>query len=122
MIDRNNPTMKRLLALLLACALLPVLALPVCAGADPAKADEMDFTEENFALPTIPDDCTGGKPWMDPCIPGNVTADTKTSPQMIFISMPTGTGSSQTISGRLAGHAGRPGGRGQSAGTGGPGG
>ena len=40
--------------------------------------------EELMALPPIPDDLTGGKPWIDSTIVGNVTADTQTSPTEDF--------------------------------------
>ncbi|MBQ9009665.1 MAG: hypothetical protein IJ088_10085 [Clostridia bacterium] len=45
----------------------------------PGRAEEMDMT-----LPPIPEDLTGGRPWIDSCIAGNVTADTPTSPKEDF--------------------------------------
>ncbi len=40
---------------------------------------EVEEVEEP-TLPAIPADVTGGKPWMDSVVVGNVTADTQTSP------------------------------------------
>ncbi|MBQ9062152.1 MAG: M13 family metallopeptidase [Eubacterium sp.] len=45
-----------------------------------AGMDEAGLPEEEPEMPEIPDDVTGGKPWIASCIPGNVTADTETSP------------------------------------------
>ena len=58
---------KRLLAVLCISILLGAACLSWCAAAGQEKAAEAN----NF---------TGGKPWMDSSIPGNVTADTATSP------------------------------------------
>lgn len=41
---------------------------------------DIEEEEEEPELPPIPDDLTGGKPWIDSTIVGNVTADTQTSP------------------------------------------
>ena len=47
---------------------------------DPALPEDMFSDEEEaFSLPPIPDDLTGGKPWIDSCVAGNVTTDTETS-------------------------------------------
>ena len=48
---------------------------------DTDAAEDFDFSDddEEFELPPIPDDLTGGKPWIDSNIIGNVTADTVTS-------------------------------------------
>jgi|GEM_PF-6713049 len=39
---------------------------------------------EEPQLPPIPDDLTSGKPWIDSCVAGNITADTETSPTEDF--------------------------------------
>ena len=79
--------MKRTIALmvsgLLAFSLVACGQAPQApAGNDPTDSTESEDLggEDEFVLPPIPDDLTGGKPWMDSNVVGNVTADTKTSP------------------------------------------
>ena len=54
------------------------------AAAYPAASDESEAfpseEDEELVLPPIPDDLTGGRPWIDSSVVGNVTADTQTSP------------------------------------------
>ena len=53
---------------------------------DAEMSDEIGdmYEDTEFELPPIPDDLTGGWPWIDSNIIGNVTADTVTSPKDDF--------------------------------------
>ena len=84
--------MKRTVTLVAAGLL--VLSLAACGGqsqqtgtaetqVEPADTEESEpgsDEDDQFVLPPIPNDLTGGQPWMDSCVEGNVTADTETSP------------------------------------------
>ncbi|MBQ9006277.1 MAG: hypothetical protein IJ092_07875, partial [Atopobiaceae bacterium] len=80
--------MKRLTCNLAACLL--AFSLVACGGqaqqAETADTEEVEVDlsaddDEEFVLPPIPDDVTGGKPWIDSVVVGNVTEATETSPQ-----------------------------------------
>ena len=56
-----------------------------CGNGIPEEENAWTDTDADMeVLPAIPDDLTGGRPWMDACVEGNVTADTVTSPAEDF--------------------------------------
>lgn len=77
--------MRKIITFLSAIFFVSVLlAAYRCDGA--AAATELSGAEEDamLSLPIIPNDLTGGQPWIDSCVIGNVTAGTATSPTEDF--------------------------------------